>query len=208
MRTLIRSLVLAGLGLLCFAGATAAQDAAPKPGPVPFKSAGPLIPLKVQIVITRYQGDKKVSSLPYELAVNANDGAIDPMGRYSSYNIARLRMGAQVPVATLAAPKDSPVQGPMGPVTYKDVGTNIDCYAYSIEGGRFSVNVSIEDSSVYSDGQTAQGAPKLNDIPSFRSFKSNSTLLLKDGQSTEFTAAADKISGEVTKIDVTVAVVK
>src|SRR5207247_8187997 len=101
------------------------------------------------------------------------------------------------------APKESPVQGPMGPVTYQSIGTNIDCTARSTDDGRFRVDISIEDTSVYADGQTAQGTPKLHDIPSFRTFQSSNTVILKDGQSTQFTASADKISGEVTKIDVT-----
>ena len=113
-----------------------------------------------------------------------------------------------VPVPTIEAPKGSPVQGPMGPVTYHQIGTNIDCFAQSTDDGRFRVNVSIEDTSIYADGQTAQGAPKLSDIPSFRSFQSKNTVILKDGQSIQFTAAADKVTGEVTKVDVTVTVEK
>jgi hypothetical protein len=33
-------------------------------------------------------------------------------------------------------------------------------------------------------------------------------VILKDGQSSEFTAAADRITGEIIKIDITVTVVK
>jgi hypothetical protein len=40
----------------------------------------------VQIVISRFQGERKISSLPYTLSVNANAGT----------NRASLRMGAQV----------------------------------------------------------------------------------------------------------------
>ncbi len=49
---------------------------------------GPLVPLDVQVVVNRYQGDKRVSSLPYTLAVNANDRTISS-----------IRMGARVPVS-------------------------------------------------------------------------------------------------------------
>jgi hypothetical protein len=38
-------------------------------------------------------------------------------------------------------------------------------------------------------------------------FESSETLVLKDGQSSQFTAATDKISGEVTK-SITLTVVK
>jgi hypothetical protein len=198
--------------VLMFAGVEQAQDSKnpPKPVPMPFgRNAGPLTPLKVQIVISRYQGDKKVSSLPYILSVNANDGMIDPAGQYVPHGgPARLRTGAQVPVAGLAVPKDSPVQGPIGPVSYHQIGTNIDCTAHSTEDGRFRVSISIEDTSVYSEGQTAQGAQKLSNIPSFRTFQSSNTVILKDGQSTQFTAAADRVGGEVTRVDVTMTVEK
>ncbi len=177
-------------------------QAAPSQRPVP------IIPLKIEIVVSRYQGDKKISSLPYTLAVNANDGTILPDGRFSAYSVARLRTGAKVPVATLASPKESPGQAPMGPVTYQAIGTNIDCTARSTDDGRFRVDISIEDTSMYPDGQTARGAQKLNDIPSFRTFQLSNTVILKEGQSTQFSAAADRISGELIKVDVTLTVMK
>ena len=44
-------------------------------------------PLKLQFVISKYQGDKKISSVPYVVSVNANQR------RNTS-----LRMGGQVPI--------------------------------------------------------------------------------------------------------------
>ncbi|HET9942602.1 MAG TPA: hypothetical protein VFR05_04635 [Terriglobia bacterium] len=139
----------------------------------------PLTPLKVQVVIARYEGDKKVSSLPYILAVTANH---EPG--------ANLRMGSQVPV-------------PMGQgsVDYKNVGTNIDCGATSTDDGRFRVYVSIEDSSVMER--------RSNDFPpTLRTFLFRNTVVLKDGQTAQFTAAADKVTGEVVKVDVSLVVEK
>jgi hypothetical protein len=168
----------------------------------------PIVALKVDIVVSRYQGDKKVSSLPYTLAVNANDGSLDPLGNYQPMNPAQLRTGASVPVPSLAAPKDSPVPGPMGPVVYKTIGINIDCWAISMDDGRFKVDIRIDDTSVYAEGQTAPGVAKITEIPSFRTFQSHNAVMLRDGQSSQFTAAADRITGEVTKVDVTISVVK
>src|SRR5688500_17907390 len=76
--------------------------AAQEPQPAPEGNAidkelakKPLVPLDIQIVVSRYQGEKKVSSLPFSLAVNANDPAVS-----------QLRMGANVPVpATFFAHK-------------------------------------------------------------------------------------------------------
>lgn len=173
-----------------------------------WQRQGP-VPLKVQIVISKYQGDNKISSLPYTLSVNANDGQ-ERGGAYVPNKVVRLRMGAQVPVLADArfAPVVAGAQPPGGQVQYKDIGTNIDSYAWATDEDRFSVSVSIEDTSVYADGQTAQGAPRLNDMPTFRSFRSEATVILKDGQTSQFTAATDKVSGETTRVDVTITVMK
>jgi hypothetical protein len=160
-----------------------------------------ITPLKVQIVLSRYRGEKKISSMPYALSVNTN-----------APRFAQLRMGAQVPVPVMATPTvdGKEIQGVLkgGPVQYKDIGTSIDCLARSTSDGRFQLELTIEDTSVYTDDQVVQGAPKAGDNPTFRSFRSSNTLVLKDGQSTQFTTATDRISGEVVKVDVTLTVVK
>ena len=196
MRTSLSTLIV----VVCTLGGIAAPGLAQNKLP-------PIVALKVDIVVSRYQGEKKVSSLPYTMAVNANDGSIDGFGNYQT-NPAQLRTGASVPVPSLAAPKESPVQGPMGPVVYKTIGINIDSWARSMDDGRFKVDIRIDDTSVYSEGQTAPGVAKIAEIPSFRTFQSHNAVMLRDGQSSQFTAAADRITGEVTKVDVTISVVK
>lgn len=198
---ILMSTVIASTAIVLGPSAATAQQG---PG---IAKVGDLVPLKVVIVISRYQGEKKVSSLPYTLLVNANDLDQTLPGMQNPH-VARLRTGASVPVPSMASPKETPVQGPFGPVQYKSIGTNIDCSARSTDDGRFRLDISIEDSSVYTEGQSAQGVPKFSDIPSFRSFQTSNALILKDGQSTEFTAAADRITGDVTKVVVTVTVVK
>jgi len=158
-----------------------AQSPNPNPSPAPSASpqARPLMPLKVQVVISRYEGDKKVSSFPYMLAVTANHA--EPVN---------LRMGSLVPV-----------QLGQGQVDYKSIGTNIDCSATSMEDGRFQVQVRIEDASVME--RRGGDSP-----PTLRTFSSSNTVVLKDGQTTQFTAAADKVTGEVVRVDVTMNVEK
>jgi hypothetical protein len=157
----------------------------------------PITPVKLQIVLSRYQGEKKVSSLPYTLVINANGPK------------ASLRMGSSVPIPSTAfGPRDPGGAGavPMVSYQYRDVGISIDCTAASMDDGRFRFELSIDDSSVYGDDSPAtklvQGAP------SFRSFRVNEQVVLKDGQSREFVAATDKVNGEVTKVEVTLTVVK
>ncbi len=170
-------------------------DARPAPAPqqsgTSRESLGPLVPLDIQVVINRYQGEKRVSSLPYALAVNANDRSASSV-----------RMGAQVPIV-------GPAPGPNFPqdVKYQNVGTNIDCFARTMDDGRFQVNITVEDSSVYQNVEGAV-APSAAGRAVMRSFRSANTLVLRDGQTRQFSAATDRVNGEVVRIDVTLRIVK
>jgi hypothetical protein len=166
-----------------------------------------LTPLSVDIVVSRFQGDKKVSSLPYTLAVNANELAGNIGG---GGGIAQLRMGANVPVPSLVAPKDNPGSpaGPLpGPVNYQDIGTSIDCNAQRMKDGGFQLRISVQDTSVYTNIQD-KTTPTVGEMPVFRKLSSTNMLVMKDGQTREFTAATDRVSGEVVRIAVTLRVVK
>ena len=73
--------------------------------------------------------------------------------------------------------------------------------------GSFQLRLNVEDTSVYTGGQDPS-LPKVEQMPVFRTFRSTNTLVLRDGQSRDFTAAADRVSGEVVRIAVTLRVVK
>ena len=159
--------------------------------------ANEIVPLDVEVVVTRYQGDKKISSLPYALAVNASQRAEE----------VRLRMGANVPVPTTAFTPPAADGKPL-PITsynYRDIGTNIDSSARPLGDGRFAVYVSIGESSVV-QGANVPGA--VQGAPVIRTFSASNNLVLRDGQTRQFTAAADRVTGEVVKVDVTLKVVK
>jgi type II secretory pathway component GspD/PulD (secretin) len=152
------------------------------------------IPLKVQVVIARYQGEKKISSMPYLLTMN--------VGQRSN-----LRMGTQVPVSVTSIDSrttDGKPNPPPGPIQYRDVGTNIDCSAQALDDGRFQMGITVDDSSVYGDEQS--GTPKGN--PSFRSFRTVNSMVLRNGETFQFTAATDKVTGETVRVDVTLTVLK
>lgn len=157
-------------------------------------------PLKVQVVISRFQGEKKMSSLPYTLSVNATNDI-----RAGSAN---LRMGARIPVPVMMAPQvgGEPLNIKAGPIQYQDIGTNIDCRVATLQDGRYRLEITVEDSSVYPDDQNVAGGAKGN--PSFRSFRASDSMVLRDGGTAQFTTATDKVSGELVKVDVTLTVVK
>jgi type II secretory pathway component GspD/PulD (secretin) len=151
--------------------------------------------LRVQLVLSRYQGDKKISSLPYTLTVNAAERTT---GRSS------LRLGTQVPITTMSR-QGSDANAPMVPaVQYRDIGTNIDCLAATLDDGRFKLDLTVEDSSL--DTEARSGANGTH--PAFRSFRTIDSVILRDGQTAQYSTATDKVSGEVWKVDVTLTVVK
>jgi len=45
-------------------------------------------------------------------------------------------------------------------------------------------------------------------VPVFRAFRARNTLVLRDGQTRTFTAAADRVSGEMVRVEVTLHVLK
>ena len=175
------------------------QDKEKEKAPTPAAKAAPNpTPLKVQVVIGRYQGDKKISSMPYLLTMSVG-------------NHANLRMGTRIPVMMISGMQDvktpdgKPIT-PVGPVQYQDVGTNIDCSATPLDDGRFNLLISFEDTSVYPDEPAQSGAAKGN--PSFRSFRASNSMILRNGETGQFTTATDKVTGETMKVDVTLTVMK
>jgi hypothetical protein len=158
-----------------------------------------LVPLDVQIVITRFQGEKKTSSVPYALTVNASMRQNPP--------VTQLRMGGRVPMPAMApvvGPEGKPLAGIAGggPVSYEEVGTSIDCQARPLGDGRFEMMISVSDSAVTTPQADRPG------LPVIRTFRSSNNLVLRDGQTRQFTAAADRITGEVVRVDVTLKVAK
>ena len=178
------------IGLLLTAPATLAAQ---EPSPTAPPPQADVVSLKVRLTLSRYQGDKRVSAAPYEMTVRS-DGAR-----------AQLRMGNEVPVPFKAAdPKQPDAPGGAVGYSYRPVGTNIDLTAMPSTNGRYKLDVLLEDSSVVLDKTAPVAMPPLAaGAPVFRSFRSTNTLLLRNGESTEFTLATDRITGDTLKVDVT-----
>jgi hypothetical protein len=146
--------------------------------------------VRVQLVLMRYQGEKKTASIPYTL-VASTDG-----------EWARLRMGVNVPIVVVSGEGTS--------YQYKDVGTNMDCRVRASWGDRYGVALQVEDSSIYGKpmASAARDTAIAPDKAMFRSFKVTLSLVLRDGQTLQTVASTDPVTGEVVKIDVTLNVVK
>src|SRR5262245_32632098 len=180
-----RSIVGSVALLLATAVAAGAQERA--------ATSAPATPLKVQVVLSRYEGERKVANMPYTLLVNAGERD----------NRVTLRMGVSLPVSS--AGKDGPT------VNVYDVGTNMDCTATPGDGGRFRISLAVNHTSVYESHQTHLQAavPRPGASAQLRrSCTSSFFLNLKDGETGESIVATDPVTGEVMKIDVTIHVVK
>ena len=191
-------LVLLVFGWLSLTVGAAGQDPLPPSPPAqekPGAQARPRIPLKVTVVISRFQGekaDKRVGSLPFTLLVNTNDDGTQ----------LNMRTEVAVPTSTLGTTKEG-ASAPMTTFQYKPLGTSISCSAGIAEGGRYLLRLGISDSQIFVDPTAAKGLPPAN-----QQFSSQASLLLRDGETVQYTTASDKSSGEVIKVDVTLNVVK
>lgn len=168
--------------------------------PPPGAPKPTLVPLEVEVVLARYQGDKKISSIPYTLNVNAN-------GDQTTLN-----MGTEVPVATSTFAPTNPGSGqqpvPLRSYNYRPIGTNFILRATTVSDNLYQVQLNVEDSSVFTPDARQQAMPMAPDVPAFRSFKGTNSLLLKDGQTRQYTVATDRVTGEVLKVDVSLKVLK
>lgn len=187
-----RMTICAAVALACasMAGLAAAQEAQePARTEKPARAAErSIVGLKIQLVLSRTQGDKKISSVPYVLWLSANDG-------FKS----NLRMGTQIPVP------DS-----KGGYSYRDVGTNIDAMAASGADNAYRIALTVSDSSVYYPDRNDPSAasPTNTGVPAFRSLTANFAILLRDGQTGQYLSATDPVSGHVIKLDATLTVLK
>jgi hypothetical protein len=154
-----------------------------------------ITPIRVQVIVAEYDGEKKISSLPYTLLLNAES----PRGGKAS-----IRMGLRVPIVISGNETAKQFQ-------YQDLGTNLDGWAGKTDDGGFDLHLVVERSSAYSSaGQKSAGAggTELGAQPVIQQFKSEFDILMHDGQTLQSTLATDPVSGRVTKVEVTVNKVK
>jgi hypothetical protein len=163
--------------------------------PAPSQERAAMVSLRLDLVISRTAGEKKISTMPYTMWLTAN-----APGR----NESSLRMGVQVPVpTTVMRTKEGADPQAVQSYQYRDVGTNIDATASSAEQGRFAVAITLNDSGL---NNRVEGA--VEGAPLFRNFQSRFNLLLRDGQTATYTSATDPVTGETLSVQATLTVLK
>jgi hypothetical protein len=157
-------------------------------------------PVKIQIVFTEFEGDKKVKSLPYTLYANAADAPFLEPGWV------KMRIGTRVPVYV----GNNSMQ-------YLDVGTNIDARSAYTSESRLLLQLSLERSWVEGDvpvpmtkSDVAQSETPSGHFrePIIRTFRSDLDMKLREGQTAESTIATDPVSGKVLKVEVSFTILK
>lgn len=164
-------------------------------------------PAQVDVVLTRYQGEKKTSSLPFAVMLTAS-----PRAGYTG-----MRMGVDVPIGTSTsnvtqtsnAQGSSPraVETSKAVTEYRNIGTSIDASVNRLDEASYSVSVNVNDSSLFS-AEAGKVPSSISDPSAFRTFSSQNTLPMKDGQTRLFGVATDKITGETLKIEVKLTILK
>ncbi len=184
----------------CFLGALGlpvqpawAQDKAPEK-PKAEERAKIRIPIKVQVVFTEFDGDKKISTMSYAFMLLPDE-------KTGAGHGASLRTGVRIPIET---------DGKDQKTTYMDIGSNIDCRVQTEEDGHFLVSLIFDRSALYPnkspEGERLVAEP--NGLPLVRQFRTNESLLLKDGQTSEIVLSTDPLNGHTMRVSVTISVQK
>jgi hypothetical protein len=163
--------------------------------PKPDDRALSATPLKVQIVFTEFEGDKKVKSLPYTMVFTA--------GSHRDAEVAKLRVGSRIPV----------LAGKDGEFQYVDIGTNLDCRAEHLEDGRYGLKLSLERSWVQAEVHLGADQPAGTpgggfSQPVIGGYRTDSYLIARDGQTVETMVATDPLNGKQLKIELTLSAPK
>jgi len=156
--------------------------------------AKPGIPVKVQIIFSEYEGDKKISSMPYSFVSLADDKS------WATYNTS-LRTGVRIPVE---------IESKDQKTTYLDVGMNIDCGIKTEDEGRYFVRLVLDRSSLYPN-KSAEGERLVANPggqPLIRQFRISENLMLKDGQTSENLLSTDPHNGHTLRVSITINVQK
>jgi hypothetical protein len=171
------SAVMSLAAVVTLSGVLVAQQAdTAKPAP----GMNPPAAVKIDILLTRSNGAKTLSSLPYSL--NAAEG-----------QPTHLRLGSQVPIPNA------------GGSSYQNVGSSIDCLVHALTDGRYRLSLTLDDSSLPEGFGNALGPAG---PPVLRSYRIQTLLVLRSGETSTFNVATDKVTGDTIRAQVTLTALK
>jgi hypothetical protein len=142
-----------------------------------------VVALRVQLTVTRSEGDKRLATVPLTLTV------------LTSGEPGRLNMGAESPIPAPAPGQSVGTVDPAG-FNYRQTGTAVTATASRRDAG-YQLTLLI-DSTWVNETSGKQG------LPQFGSFRAEQSLTLTDGQTVQFTSAADPASQQTVKVEVSI----
>lgn len=144
--------------------------------------------LRIQVVLSRYEGEKRVGSLPYTLVVVPGS------------NRTSIRLGVDTPVPATTSADGKEASG----LQYRNVGTNVDCTnVRELSGGRYQFDIYVQNTAAIPDAD-----PQRLARPVFRRFETSFTAQLRDDQGMQTIVSTDPVTGESVRIDVKLNVVR
>jgi hypothetical protein len=170
------------LVLMTFAGSLAVGQA-----PGTTATQAPTTSVKLQVVVSKYDGDKKLSSLPYTLILVP--------GRSGS-----IRSGSEVPVPTTSL-QGTPDKPATTSYTLQQIGTQIDATVNTTSDGKYNLKLTVTDR--FAGTVEPQRVPN---VPSFKNVVIASEAILANAETIQFTAAPTPTGNEIFKVDVTLTV--
>lgn len=178
--------------------ATAQEKEKTADAPKPAETAKSVTPVRVQIVFNEFDGEKKTSSLPYTILVNADDKGPQ----------ASVRIGLKVPMQVSSASGANDKHTEM-----ESLNVNLDGRAERMDDGRFLLRLNAEKFDIYMPRPNqkvagVEGMEVSSAQPVIANFRTQLNLLLRDGQTIQSSVATDPITGHVVKVDVTLNVIK
>jgi Flp pilus assembly secretin CpaC len=156
----------------------------------PAKARPKATALRLEVVLSRYQGDRKIASRPYSFATSTSKQL-------------SLRQGTEVPIPVTTVEKEGGKD--LTSFQYKNVGANMEFTTEATDDGGFLLFYAFEDSTLWDEKSGAKPGTPI--APAFNTFVMKGQLWLRDGQTASSTTT-HPMTGEVTKLEITLNVVK
>ncbi len=131
--------------------------------------------VRVQFILSRRQGDRKIASRPYAVVLQADQ---ETTGTIFS--------GSQLPVETTPTP-GTPT------IVLQDVGAGARVTVHRLPDGRYRLDIRFSDGAL----SAIKGSPRV------QTFQADSRLYVRLGETVPLASAVDSQSGDVVEVDVT-----
>jgi Flp pilus assembly secretin CpaC len=164
-----------------FGGAVAMAQDPKEAKPSVAQAAGPR--LRVRFQESHQREGKTTTAQPCILVLHTGEKATEVF------------VGAQVALRT--SDKGTPT------VIFKNAGIDVQVSAQALPDGRYRLEATFEESSPRNGGSAGAG-PSGGENPILQALKGEAAVVLRAGETVPFASAADPVTGEIVRVDVSV----